>query len=170
MLLGNQQDNMKYVLDLLDSVSHHNLIISPGCDMPYDAPVENAIGVMQTVREPEQTRTLLNNYHATEINIDVQLPNYSDLKKPLIEVFTIDSDSCPACGYMVSAAKRVFDEMPGQVDVVEYKITRLENIARIKKLGVKNLPCILVNGELKFSSIIPNNRELMDIVRGYIHD
>ena len=30
MLFGNQKDNMKYVVDLLDKMDNHNLIISPG--------------------------------------------------------------------------------------------------------------------------------------------
>jgi len=165
MLFGSQQDNMKYVIDLLDAVSHHNLIISPGCDMPYDVPVENTIGVMQAVREPDQTRLLLKNYHAAEIDIEVELPDYASLKKPLIEVFTIDSDTCAACGYMHNAARRILEEMPGKVDVIEYKSTTPENIARMKKLDIKNLPCMFVNGELKFSSIIPSNRELVEIVQ-----
>lgn len=168
MLLGSQQDNMKYVIDLLDAVSHHNLIISPGCDMPYDVPIENAIGVMQAAREPEQTRLLLQNYHATEIDIEVELPDYASLKKPLIEVFTIDSDTCAACSYMVGAAKRATTELAGKVDMVEYKITRPENVARVKKHGIRNLPCILINGELKFSSIIPSNRELMETIQNYL--
>ncbi len=170
MLLGNQQDNMKYVIDLLDAVTHHNLIISPGCDMPYDVPLENVIGVLETVRDPEKARTLLVNYQASEIDIEVELPDYANLKKPLIEVFTIDSDSCAACGYMYSAAKRVQEENPGKIDVVEYKSTRAENIARIKKMGIKNLPCMFVNGEMKFSSIIPSNRELMDIAKELIRE
>jgi uroporphyrinogen decarboxylase len=68
MLLGNQQDNMKYVLDLLEAISPGekiptNLIISPGCDMPYDIPVENVIGTMQAIREPGTARVMLANYH-----------------------------------------------------------------------------------------------------------
>lgn len=46
MLFGTQQDNMKGVLDLLDSIENkHNLIISPGCDMPFDVPLENTRSV-----------------------------------------------------------------------------------------------------------------------------
>ncbi len=33
MLHGNQEDNMKGVIDLIDSLDHFNLIVSPGCDM-----------------------------------------------------------------------------------------------------------------------------------------
>lgn len=164
MLFGTQQDNMLYTLKLMDSLPHRNLMISPGCDMPYDTPVENAIGVMQTVREPEVARHLLENYHTSELDIPIVLPDYANLKKPLIEVFTLDSDTCAACQYMYIAGKRVADEFTGLVDFVEYKITVLENIARIKKMGVKNLPSIYVNGELKFSSIIPSHRELKEIV------
>jgi uroporphyrinogen decarboxylase len=152
----------------MDTLNHKNLMISPGCDMPYDTPVENSVGIMQTVREPDVARKLLANYHASELDIQIDLPDYANLHKPLIEVFTLDSDTCAACAYMFAAGKRVADELADKVDFVEYKITVLENIARIKKMGVKNLPSIYVNGELKFSSIIPSHRELMDIVKAYL--
>jgi uroporphyrinogen decarboxylase len=164
MLLGSQQDNMAYVVELLDKLTHRNLIIAPGCDMPYDTPVENVIGVVQAVRSPESTRQLLSNYHAAEFNLDVELPDYASLKRPLVEVFTVDSATCAACGYMLQAAQRVAEQLTGQVDVMEYKITQPENVARIKKMGVQHLPAIFINGELKFSSIIPSNQELVDAV------
>ena len=54
MLLGTQQDNMKYVIDLLDALeNHNNLILSPGCDMPYDTPVENVIATVEAIRDPK---------------------------------------------------------------------------------------------------------------------
>ncbi len=165
MLLGSQQDNMAYVVELLDKLPHRNLIISPGCDMPYDTPVQNVIGVVQAVRSPENTRQLLANYHAAEFNYDIELPDYASLKKPLVEVFTVDSSTCAACGYMVQAAQRIAEQLPGQVDVVEYKITQPENVARIKKMGVQHLPAIFINGQLKFSSIIPGNQELIEAVQ-----
>jgi len=174
MLLGNQQDNMIYILDLLDALSPdggipQNLIISPGCDMPYDTPVDNVVGAMQAIREPETARLMAASYHAQEMDLDsVQLPDYGSLKKPLMEVFTLDSATCPACGYMLNAAQRAFDELAGGVDLVEYKITNPENIARMVKMGIKNLPSILINGELKFSSIIPSNRELLEEIKSLL--
>jgi uroporphyrinogen decarboxylase len=165
MLLGSQPDNMQYVVDLLDRLDHFNLIISPGCDMPFDTPVENVVGAYQAVCDPESTRLALANYHATDVDTSaVVLPDYERLTRPLIEVFTIDSDTCSACGYMWNAAQRVAEEFPGKVDIVEYKFTRQENVARVAKLGIKNLPAMLINGELKFSSVIPSNRELIDCV------
>lgn len=166
MLLGNQQDNMKFVVDLLDELDHHNLILAPGCDMPYDVPIENVVAVVQAVRDTENTRRILENYQAPEIDTSsVVLPDYAHLDKPLIEVFTLDSDTCAACTYMLGAAQRVTDELAGQVDIVEYKFTKPENVARIVKMGVSKLPSILINGELKYSSIIPSNEEFIEEVK-----
>jgi uroporphyrinogen decarboxylase len=171
MLFGTQQDNMKYIVDLMDSLVPQgsvpkNLIISPGCDMPYDIPVENVVGAMQAIRDPETARLMVASYKADELDLDaVILIDYAKLKKPLMEVFTLDSATCPACGYMMNAAQRACEELAGQVDMVEYKITQPENVARLMKMGIKNLPSILINGELKFSSLIPSNRELVEEIK-----
>jgi uroporphyrinogen decarboxylase len=171
MLLGSQQDNMKFVVDLLDKIDHHNFILAPGCDMPYDVPVENVVGVVQAVRDPVGTLAMLSNYQAASIDLDaVHLPEYAQLDKPLIEVFTLDSDTCAACGYMRDAALRATHELGGQVEMVEYKFTERENVARVMKMGVKNLPSIYINGELKYSSLIPSNRELVDEIKKHLED
>ena len=169
MLLGNQEDNMQYVIDLLDKLDHHNLIISPGCDMPYDTPVENVIGVAEAIRNPEQTRKILENYQQADMDLSkTVIPDYQNLEKPLMEVFTLDSASCAACSYMLLAAERASQAMQGQVDMVEYKMTSTDNIARLKKMGIQNLPSILINGELKFSSLIPSQQELIETIQQYL--
>ncbi len=161
MLHGTQQDNMKYTVDLLDSIANKkNLIIAPGCDMPFDIPIENTIGVAQAVLQLEDTRKMVENYTSVEEDIDVELPDYKNLTKPLVEVFTLDSATCAACTYMMGAAQVAKDQFGDEIDMVEYKFTIKENIARCKKMGVKNLPSIYINGELKFSSIIPSREEL----------
>ena len=169
MLLGNQQDNMKFVVDLLEQLSGsangqapRNYILAPGCDMPYDTPVENTVGVLQAVRDPQSTRRMLTNYESRTFDIDVTLPDYAGLQSPLVEVFTLDSDTCAACSYMLNAAQRAVAEAGRGVELMEYKFTKPENVARMMKLGVKNLPSLYINGELKYSSIIPSNRELLE--------
>jgi uroporphyrinogen decarboxylase len=168
MLLGNQQDNMKYVVDLLDSVDHHNLIISPGCDMPYAVPIENTIAAAQAVRDPENTRKIVENYTKTEIDIPVTLPDYKHLSKPLIEVFTLDPDTCAACTYMWRAAQKVKEILGDKVDLTLYRITEIETIARVKKMGIEKIPAIYINGELKYSSIIPGQSEFLDEIQKYL--
>lgn len=159
MLHGTQQDNMKYVLELVDRLGSKNYIIAPGCDMPYDVPVENVIAVQQTVRDGEFVRKLLRNYEAVEEKVEFELPDYGSLDRPLVEVFTLDSATCAACTYMKSVATLAGEHFKGLIDVVEYKSTVRENLARIKKMGVKKLPSIYINGKLKYSSIIPDRRE-----------
>ena len=171
MLLGSQQDNMKFVVDLLAQIDPHNFILAPGCDMPYDVPIENTVGVVQAVRNPESTREMLANYQSKGFDLDaVVLPNYAGLAKPLVEVFTLDSDTCAACGYMRDAALRAVDELGDQVEIVEYKFTKKENVARVMKMGVKNLPSMYINGELAYSSIIPSNRELVEEIEKRIKE
>lgn len=162
MLLGSQQDNMKFAVDLLDSVKvKKNFIIAPGCDMPYDVPVENCIGIAQAAIETDAVREMVKNYRAEEIDTSgVVLPDYANLKKPLVEIFTLDSAQCAACGYMMGAANAAKETFGDQIDMVEYKYIYKENVARCVKMGVPNLPSMYINGELKYRSIIPAKAEL----------
>ncbi|OON96109.1 MAG: uroporphyrinogen decarboxylase [Candidatus Epulonipiscium fishelsonii] len=161
MLHGTQEDNMKYVIDLIDRIGDtSNLIIAPGCDMPYDTPVENAIAITQAVTQPEIARKILENYKAVTTDIYNKVPDYTSLEKPLIEVCTLDSTSCAACTYMMATVNQAKEDYGDTIDVIEHKFTLKENIARFKKMGVTNLPSIYINGELAFSSIIPSINEL----------
>ncbi len=168
MLHGTQQDNMKYTLELMDNLSHKNLIIAPGCDMPYDVPVENTIAVQQTISDPEKTRETIANYEVVEEDIDIEIPDYGSLEKPLVEVFTLDSATCAACTYMMNSANDMKEHFGDKIDIVEYKWTIKENIARVKKMGVKNLPSIYINGQLKYSSIIPSRDEFVKEIKAFM--
>lgn len=168
MLHGTQQENMKFVVNMLDELSHDNLIIAPGCDMPYSVPAENTIGVAQAVLETESVRAMVANYEAPKEDIFVEIPDYANLKKPLIEVFTLDSATCAACTYMMGAMNVAGQHYQDKIDLVEYKFTLKENIARCVKMGVTNLPCVYINGELKWSSIIPSRDELFAVIESLI--
>ena len=160
---------MKYVLDLVDRLDDtRNFIVAPGCDMPYAVPVENGIAVAQAVLQPASVREMLFNYTAVEETVPVALPDYARLPRPLVEVFTLDSATCAACTYMMGAADVAKAHFGDAIDVVEYKYTQKENIARCKAMGVKNLPCIYLNGQLRFSSLIPNRDELQRAIEALL--
>jgi uroporphyrinogen decarboxylase len=166
MLHGSQDDNMKAVVDIVDACTPYNLIIAPGCDMPYDVPIENPIAISQAVKNIEATKSYLRNITQPEVkNLDVNIPDYQSLSKPLIEVFTLDSATCAACSYMMHVVNELNAEYPELFDVIEYKFTKVENIARTKKMGVKNLPSMLLNGKLIYSSIIPSKHELLKLLK-----
>ena len=51
-------------------------------------------------------------------------------------------------------------------DIIEYKFTKRENVARCQKMGVKNLPTMVINGEIRHISMIPDQ----DVLRGEIQE
>ena len=56
------------------------------------------------MRDSKVAKKMLENYEATSFeNIEVAIPDYGNLEKPLVEVFTLDSATCAACGYMMVA-------------------------------------------------------------------
>lgn len=167
MLHGNQQDNMKGVIDLIDGLNHHNLIISPGCDMPYDVPIENTIAAAQAVKQTDDVRKMIENYNTVIDDTDVEIPDYKNLDKVLIEVFTLDSETCAACTYMMKSVTDIHDEISEIAEYVEYKYTIKENIARTRKMGLTNLPTMCINGDVKWVSLIPDKNELIREIRKY---
>ncbi len=165
MLFGTQQDNMKSVIELIDSATSGRFIVSPGCDMPYDVPIENTIAVEHAVHETASARSMVENYQGGEIAFEGTLPDYENLGTPLVEVFTLDSATCAACTYMWAAAQEAVAFMPEPIDIVEYKYNTKQNIARCREVGVKKLPSIFINGQLAFSSIIPTRDELVERIK-----
>ncbi len=164
MLLGSQADNQKYALDLIDGMGRKDFVLAPGCDMPYDTPRANLVGVSQAVHDERATRAYLEHYVRRDVDVPVEMPDYEHLAGALVEVFTIDSATCAACGYMKAAADEAGAALGPRVEVVERKISTLENIARARRLGLAHLPAIVVNGRLAFSSVIPGRRALSDTI------
>ena len=100
--------------------------------------------------------------------ISSALPDYGCLSRPLVEVFTLDSATCAACTYMMEAANVARAHFGNAIDLVEYKFTMKENIARCKAMGVKNLPSIYINGQLRFSSLIPSREALQQAIEAQL--
>jgi uroporphyrinogen decarboxylase len=165
MLFGTQQDNMKAVLDLARDLSPGGWVVSPGCDMPYDTPIENCIAAGHAVREPAAAKSMIEGYSAADLRFTGELPKYAELARPLVEVYTLDSASCAACTYMMATAVDALKQVGGAADLVEYKYSVKENIARCRAVGVKNLPSLYIDGELIYSSLIPAAKDLADQIR-----
>jgi uroporphyrinogen decarboxylase len=66
---------------------------------------------------------------------------------------------------MMNVANKVKDDLGDAIDLKEYKYTSKENIARCMKMGVEHLPSMYINGELKYSSIIPGEQELIQLLQ-----
>ncbi|NMB45693.1 MAG: uroporphyrinogen decarboxylase [Firmicutes bacterium] len=158
MLHGDQADNMQAALELIDSCNGPGFILSPGCDMPFDVKPENVSAITLTVFDPDKARVFVQTHHkqADLAQVELELPDYAHLSRPLIEVITLDSATCPPCKYMVDATREVAKLFEGKIDWVEYKITEKANIVRMQRLGVTNIPTIVINGQPTFASYIPD--------------
>jgi uroporphyrinogen decarboxylase len=158
MLHGDQADNMQAALELIDNCNGPGFILSPGCDMPFDVKPENVSAITLTVFDPEKARVFVQTNHRPGdlAETQIEMPDYDNLSRPLIEVITLDSATCPPCKYMVDATREVVKLFPGKVDWVEYKITEKENVVRMQRLGVTNIPTIVINGNPTFVSFIPD--------------
>ncbi len=167
MLHGTQQDNMKSVIDLIDSVDHKNFIVSPGCDMPYATPIENTVACAQAVKNPESARKMIENYTAVVDDINVEIPDYANHEKVIVELFLLDPDQCAACTYMLNSVVDSFEQIE---DIAEYRVYKYfikEDIARTRKMGLTNLPTMCVDGEIKWVSIIPSREEFISTIKDY---
>ena len=97
--------------------------------------------------------------------IEVAIPDYANLDRPLVELFTLDPASCAACTYMLAVFEKVRAALAGEADWGDYRYNKVEDIARMARVGVKNLPSIYLNGELLYDSIIPTEEELTEHIR-----
>ena len=82
--------------------------------------------------------------------------------KITIDVLTLDSVQCAACGYMMESIAALPDEVQRMIDYKEWSIKTKEGIAKFMALKGKVLPSICIEGDLVFESLIPQYEELID--------
>lgn len=82
--------------------------------------------------------------------------------KVKIDVLTLDSVQCAACGYMMESIAALPDEVQDMIDYREWSIKTKEGIGKFMELKGKVLPSICIEGDLVFESIIPRYEELID--------
>lgn len=162
MLFGKPADNVNDALQCLATGGKKGFILSPGCDMPFDVPVENAKAVASVVFG--EVADVIESGNVLD-GVEVKLPDYDDNSKVYIDVVTLDSDSCAPCQYMMSAVNTAVKGLENKVEVTEHKIKNKEGVAAMLKLGVSNIPTITIDGEVKFISIIPDNESLVKVIK-----
>ncbi len=82
--------------------------------------------------------------------------------KITIDVLTLDSVQCAACGYMMESIAALPDEVQAMIDYKEWSIKTKEGIGKFTELKGKVLPTICIEGDLVFESLIPQYEELID--------
>lgn len=82
--------------------------------------------------------------------------------KIVIDVLTLDSVQCAACGYMMEAIAALPMEIQENIEYKEWSIKNKEGIGKFIEMQGKVLPTIAIQGDLLFESIIPQYEELID--------
>ncbi len=79
-----------------------------------------------------------------------------------IDVLTLDSVQCAACGYMMESIAALPQDVQDMIEYEEWSIKRKEGIGKFTELKGRVLPTICIEKDLVFQSIIPQYEELID--------
>ena len=82
--------------------------------------------------------------------------------KITIDVLTLDSVQCAACGYMMESIAALPSDVQEMIVYKEWSIKNKDGIGKFLELQGKVLPTICIEKDLVFESIIPQYEELID--------
>ncbi len=170
LLMGTPDGAREEALSCLDLGGTRGFILAPGCDLPMETPPENVAAVTGLVQDPylqQVVRTLeKSDAHADILN----LRDYGKSDKVIVDVITLDSESCAPCQYMVEAVKRVTPHFEGVVEWREHAIKKMEAVTFMSSMMVKNIPTICIDGKIAFVSKIPPQNQLIQAIQHRINE
>jgi hypothetical protein len=79
-----------------------------------------------------------------------------------IDILTLDSVQCAACGYMTESIAALPTDVQEMIEYTEWSIKNKDGIGKFLELKGKVLPTICIERDLVFESIIPQYEELID--------
>jgi uroporphyrinogen decarboxylase len=171
LLMGTEDDVRRHTIECMDIAGNEGFILAPGCDLPYGTPRKNLQTVTAVVNDPYQqqvARELLEKGKAVEDIIN--LADYGQTDKVIIDVITLDSESCAPCQYMVEAVRDVAPNFSDLIIWREHRIKERESVEFMMGLMVKNVPTICIDGQIKFVSTIPSRTELIQAIQDRINE
>jgi len=165
LLLGNELDCQRHALSCLEIGGSEGFILAPGCDLPYATPAKNLAAVAGIVHDSYQ-RDVVRTLESAEDEGDVlDMSEYGKMDKVIVDIITLDSESCAPCQYMVEAVKAVAPHFEGIVEWREHKIKHPDSVTLMTSLMVKNVPTICIDGKMTFISRIPPKEELVAAIQ-----
>ncbi|MBU1398425.1 MAG: hypothetical protein ABIJ52_10670 [Pseudomonadota bacterium] len=79
-----------------------------------------------------------------------------------IDVLTLDSVQCAACGYMMESIAALPTDVQEMIVYKEWSIKNKSGVGKFMELKGRVLPTICIERDLVFESIIPQYEELID--------
>ncbi|HKJ79391.1 MAG TPA: uroporphyrinogen decarboxylase family protein, partial [Prolixibacteraceae bacterium] len=170
LLMGNEDDAREDALNCLDLGGKKGFILAPGCDLPMETPTENIKAVTELVHD-EYKQDVVRALDKKESSIDVfNMKDYGQADKVIVDIVTLDSESCAPCQYMVEAVKQVAPQFEGVVEWREHAIKKMDAVTFMSSLMVKNIPTICIDGKIAFVSQIPPKGELIAAIQKRINE
>ncbi|MFH1214486.1 MAG: uroporphyrinogen decarboxylase family protein [Candidatus Neomarinimicrobiota bacterium] len=161
LLMGSADDCRLEAIRNLDEGGDTGFILAPGCDIPFNVPEQNLQAVTEMIYDEYRREIARQTLAVREFNFDhIILPDYAKQKEVILDIITLDSASCAPCQYMVEAAVKAVSDLNIKTIIREHKIKSGEGVGMMQKLGVRSLPTICIDGQVKFISIIPDQPTL----------
>ena len=159
MLLGSPADNIADAANCCAIGGTKGYILSPGCDMPFATPKVNVQAIAAWVHGEDAEFLATHQGEGLKLQ-EYKLPNYANEKKVIVDIITLDSNSCAPCQYMVEGVKMAAAGLEDKLEYKEHTVKTPEGIGCMIALGVKNIPTIVIDGVIRYISIIPGSHEL----------
>jgi uroporphyrinogen decarboxylase len=170
LLMGEEEDAKQDALACLDLGGNVGFILAPGCDLPMKTPVENIKAVSELVFD-QYLRDVARKIESKESKLDVlNMKDYGQSDKVIVDIITLDSESCAPCQYMVEAVRRVAPQFEGVVEWREHPIKKMESVSFMSSLMVKNIPTICIDGKIVFVSKIPPQNQIIEAIQKRINE
>ncbi|MEF9437556.1 MAG: thioredoxin family protein [Candidatus Mariimomonas ferrooxydans] len=170
LLMGNPDDCQEHALETMELGKQKGFILAPGCDLPMATPEENLAAITELVNDPYK-QDVVRAMEKKEIDLILpDMKDYGQADRVVVDIITLDSESCAPCQYMVEAVKKVVPEFEGIVEWREHSIKQLDAVTFMSALMVKNLPTICIDGKIVFVSKIPPRQELIAAIQARINE
>ncbi|MCW1306029.1 MAG: thioredoxin family protein [Candidatus Parvarchaeota archaeon] len=169
---GNEILSQKVAAECIYESGIDRFVLAPGCDLLYDTPPQNLEAVSEVVHDVPMEK--IGEYITEKASRIVEekiepykTPNYKTLDYVNVDVITINADTCAACKYMVEAVKSVGDKFMAipPFEWSEHRLSEKTTLSMIKTFGLKQIPSIVIDGEVAFEGIVPTHDELVKKIR-----
>ncbi len=170
LLMGDPDDAKHDALNCLDLGGNTGFILAPGCDLPMQTPIDNIKAVSELVYS-QYLQDIARKLEKKESKLDLlNMKDYGQSDKVIVDIITLDSESCAPCQYMVEAVKRVVPQFEGVVEWREHPIKKMESVSFMSSMMVKNIPTICIDGKIVFVSQIPPQNLLVEAIQKRINE
>ena len=170
LLMGTPEDAAFNALDCIELGGNRGFILSPGCDLPMGTPSENLIAVSNLVKDPYEQQIVKAMTRKSDSLKLLNMKDYGQSDKVIVDIITLDSESCAPCQYMVEAVKKIAPHFEGIVEWREHAIKQMAGVTFMASLMVKNIPTICIDGKISFVSQIPPKNELIAAIQKRINE